>query len=392
MKTPLLCVALASLAISSAFCEESAAAADTLKATLTPLVQADRAKAVDRSTEIQQLVNAAPTGGTVQIPAGCYEVDQVIYVTNGKQIVGEGPEKTILYRGAVESRNHQGGIFKFAEPKTDGGRPSRVSGLSFIGVQDSSGAEKDWDFGVVLSNAKDFRVDHCYFEGFGLAGVKVMGQSRGVVDHCIFVNNFKPAINTVGYGVVVYGAEEWPEDPQLGSADATVVEDCIFIGNRHAISANAGAHYVFRHNLVQRNVAASAIDAHGPGYGSTRGTRAFEIYENTIDDPTHKWCGIGIRGGEGVIFKNTIKDYQYPIYLFLEFDMTPEMKAQFPVKDQVQNLWIWDNQILNGPAEPQIEKGAVEHIRPDHEFFTAAKPGYKPLEYPHPLVTADTAR
>lgn len=362
------------------------------KATIAPLVKADRSDAPDRTEELQRLVNSVSPGGIVRIPAGCYRVRDVVYVAGGKQIIGEGNDKTILYRSGDEARNHQGGIFTFTVPKMNNETPNRVSGIAFIGVQDAANQDKDGDFGITLNDASDFRIDHCYFEGFGWAGVKVKGKARGVIDHCIFVDNYKESLRNMGYGVVVYGANEWAEDPQLGTTEATVVEDCYFSGNRHSIASNAGAHYVFRHNRVQHGVAASALDVHGPGYGSKEGTRSVEVYENVFDEPLHKWCGIGIRGGEGVIFKNTIKDYNHSIYLFLEFDMSPEMKTQYPARQQVQNLWIWDNEIINGPAEIQIADDAVNHIKDGRDFFTKAKPGYEPLEYPHPLLRAETAQ
>jgi hypothetical protein len=103
------------------------------------------------------------------------------------------------------------------------------------------------DYGLIISNVPDFRVDHCYFEGFGFAGLRVQGASYGVVDHAIFVDNFKRGINNLGYGVVVYGAENWAADPEPGGANATFVEDSLFVGNRHAIAANV------RGNIQQRD-------------------------------------------------------------------------------------------------------------------------------------------
>lgn len=359
-----------------------------LQAKLAPLIQSERETASDRTQELQQMFYGAKSG-VVRIPAGFYKISHTISVPGGLKIIGEGCEKTVLYRSSDSSRNHRGGIMKFAPPKAEDSRTVRVSGISFIGVQDPTGSDSDWDFGVWLNNAKDFRIDHCYFEGFGFAGFKVVGRSRGVVDHCAFINNFKKSIGTVGYGVVVYGSDDWPEDAQLGTVEAVFVEDCLFSGNRHAIAANAGAHYVFRHNLVQHNVVTGPVDAHGPGFGSTRGTRCIEVYENLIEEPVHKWCGIGMRGGEGVIFNNTVKGYEYPIYLFIEFDLKPEEKTHYPLKDQIQNVWIWNNMTGEGPAEPLVEKSAVEFVQKDRDFFSTQKPGYKPFDYPHPLVKAD---
>jgi hypothetical protein len=207
-----------------------------------------------------------------------------------------------------------------------------------------------------------------------------------VVDHAIFVDNYKRGIDNLGYGVVVYGGNIWAGELEPGGAQATYVEDSLFVGNRHAIAASAGAHYVFRNNQVLHNVVACAVDAHGMGYGSSRGTRYAEIYRNTIGSPVHNWCGIGIRGGAGVIFENTIEGYKNPILLILEWGTPNALKSEYPAFDQVQELYIWDNQITGGPSEPQIDETGVGFIEAGRDYFTAPKPGYVPYEYPHPLA------
>jgi hypothetical protein len=95
------------------------------------------------------------------------------------------------------------------------------------------------DYGLTISNVHDFRLDHCYFEGFGFAAVRVEGDSSGVIDHAIFVDNYKRGIDNLGYGVAVYGKGFWEAEIQPGGAEATFVEDSLFVGNRHAIAASA---------------------------------------------------------------------------------------------------------------------------------------------------------
>ena len=337
------------------------------------------------STDLQKLIKASEPDDVVQIPPGCYEITDTIGISAGKRLIGAGMDKTILYRNPEESRGQDKPIF-WVLGRGEG--ETQISGIAFLGVHDTDDTGKDC--GIVITNNRNFRIDHCYFEGFGFAGVRTEGASRGVIDHSFFVDNYKKGIDNLGYGVAVYGANEWAGDPGAGTADAVFVEDSIFIGNRHAVASNAGAHYVFRHNRVQENVQACSIDAHGLGFGSSRGTRYVEIYGNVVEEPVYKECGIGIRGGDGVIFDNTIQGFRNPILLILEWGTPKHLKASYPAQDQIRDLWIWDNEIQGGPSEPQIDPEASGFIEQDRDYFTQPKPGYEPYPYPHPLATEDS--
>ena len=333
------------------------------------------------TADVQTLIDAAGPDGLVHIPAGCYEITDSIGISAGTRIIGAGMENTILYRDPEAFQNQSDAmiwIFGRGESLT------QISGIAFLGVRNTD--DQGEDTGVTFSNVRDLRVDHCYFEGFGLAAVRTEGRSRGVVDHSVFVDNFKKGIDNLGYGVAVYGTNEWAEDPGAGTEEAVFVEDNVFVGNRHAIASTAGAHYVFRHNLVQGSVEACAVDAHGLGYGSARGTQYVEIYDNVLEKPQYTACGIGIRGGSGVIFDNTLRGFRNPILLILEWGTPEYLKSSYPAKDQIREMWIWDNESSGGSAMPQIDKEAQGFIEAGRDFFTEPRPEYTPYTYPHPLV------
>jgi hypothetical protein len=333
------------------------------------------------SADLQALMIAAGPDGVVQIPAGCYQIIDSVGIPAGRRVFGAGMEGTILYRDPDTSRNGDEPIF-WIFGRGEGG--TQVSGIAFLGVRDTDDGGED--YGIVLHNSRDFRVDHCYFEGFGFAAVRTEGTSRGVIDHSVFVDNFKRGIDNLGYGVAVYGADEWADDPGAGTADAVFVEDSLFVGSRHAIASNAGAHYVFRYNQVRENVEACSVDAHGLGFGSARGTRYVEIYGNVVEDSVYKRCGIGIRGGDGVIFGNTLRGFRVPILLILEWGTPDHLKASYPAQDQIRDLWIWDNEVQGGPSAPRIDPEAKGFVEPGRDYFTQPKPGYEPYPYPHPLA------
>lgn len=378
-----LCVGLIVVALSLAACQggRDDHPAASLQRTIAAQLEDPGICPSGDSSDIQQLVDAAGPDSLVQLPEGCYIISTTINIPPGTRLIGAGMDKTILVRDPGKS---------YAQPilrvqgRMDAPGGTHISGLALVGVRNPDDTGED--YGLLISSLSDFRVDHCYFEGFGFAGLRVDGTSRGVIDHSIFVDNFKPAIDNLGYGVAVYGSGLWNAEIQPGGEQAVFVEDSLFIRNRHAIAASAGAHYVFRDNQVLQGVVACAVDAHGMGYGSNHGTRVVEIYRNVIEDPVYDWCGIGIRGGAGVIFENTIKGYENPILLILEWGTPEDLKAEYPAFEQVQELYIWDNRVSGGPSAPQVDETGVGFITLNRDYFTEPMPGYVPYPYPHPLT------
>lgn len=347
---------------------------------------------------LQRLVDAAEPNGVVELPWGCFEVKDTITVPEGVCLAGSGLARTILcqYPSQKDTDYRHGLRINASGPQSR----LRISGIAYVNVFPPT--DTTLDKGIEIYDCKDFRVDNCYFEGFGSAAVWVEGDASGVVDHCVFVDNYKPAIGNIGDGVGVERNDAWDDHLQLGGAKAVFVEDCVFAGSRHAISSNAGAHYVFRHNLVEDNVVSHAIDAHGPGYGSERGTQCVEVYENVVRNPHHDPnagppgerdtdIGILIRGGGGVIFNNTFQSYIRPIQVVLEFGMPDELKSSYPWRDQVHDLWIWNNVGDTGPTTAEVNgyTPSPQYIRLNRDYFTRQKPGYTPFTYPHPLTRTE---
>jgi hypothetical protein len=348
-----------------------------------PLAGAQPAEIIAAScsvADIQAAVDRLPEGGVVRIPAGEVEAIGTIRLTGGLSLIGAGWDQTKLYRGPASDMMKGGSVIS-----ADGanGKPIRISGLNLVGFLDpvSAGA----DNGIGISNATDFRVAHCRFQRFGSAGISVGGKLRGVVDHCLFVDIFKKPINNLGYGVVVGGTGEWRDDLVPGSGDSVFVEDSEFTGCRHAIASNGGARYVFRHNYIHANVVAQAVDCHGTGYGSKHGTQWIEVYENLIEKPAGGYLAMYLRGGGGVVFHNTIRNYFGGIGVTLDADPKEDWTRPYPIPNQIGNMWLWEN-TLNGQAIlPFIPPRSANHIQLDRDYFTKPMPGYTPFQYPHPL-------
>jgi hypothetical protein len=272
----------------------------------------------------------------------------------------------------------------------------RVTGIRFEGVSilDSGGQEISVgkEIGIYLENALDFRVDNCSFSHTGFAGVRTDGASTGVVDHSMFEDNFKPQVNTDGYGVVVYGVN-WLEQEPFGSGRATFIEDSTFRKCRHAAASNKGARYVFRNNYVVQNIRAHAVDAHGHEYGSLVGTEWIDVYDNWIEEPFSEGApcsppdsgacyAVHIRGGQGLVYRNNFVHYNQGIHLREDTDQ------------HTGTVYISGNELVvnegtrsrcpNSETSPMLCISGTRGT-PTYEFFLPAD--YVPYPYPHPLVT-----
>lgn len=312
---------------------------------------------------IQAALNALRGPGTVMLPPGRYQIDGTLMIRNdGVTLQGSGMDQTALIR-LVDGTNT-------AMVRSTGHAQVRVTGIRFEGasIRDPDGTElsNGREVGVLLENAADFRVDNSFFTHTGFAGVRTNGASSGVVDHCTFEDQYKPAVGTDGYGVVVYGIDALEGEP-FGSGRATFVEDSSFSLCRHAVASNKGARYVFRYNHVVQNEIAHAVDAHGQEYGSTVGTEWIDVHDNLIEDPIYLGYAVRIRGGTGVIWNNT----------FLGYNQGVELTQDTP--QQTGPVYIWDNYIAPDTSPMVRARGGAT-------FVLSPPDGYLPFPYPHPLT------
>ena len=332
---------------------------------------------------IQAAVHQAAAGDTVRIPAGTFNFNGSVSMNAGVTILGAGSNSTIL---------NKTGSSTTAMFVVNGGNGRRVTIGQFTlsGVTGSSSTTQD--NGIRINSCTDFHVFDIVFKNFGFSAVYVTGNSRGVIRKCSFIDIFRPAINNLGYGVVIYGDRDgsWNRPLNLGSGDAVYIEDCRFSNNRHAVASNDGAKYVFRYNTVVDNAGNfQSVDAHGREYGSPRGSRSFEVYNNTIDNSVRNaWCSIMIRGGDGVIFNNNLLrgTGSAPILLCNRTDGT-HVNASYPAPDQTRSLYVWNNKRGNGStAGVTVRDGHQRFFQLGRDYFHTEMPGYKPYTYPHPLA------
>lgn len=332
---------------------------------------------------VQYAVHSVGSGSTVRIPAGdCDWGTQQLDVPAGIALQGAGQDTTIIRRvGNVPNTSY---LVAF---NCANGKQAIFSDMTLVGNGD--GAIEDKGLGL-LNGCQDFKVHDAKFTGFIFSAVYVgdAPNQRGVIYKNRFIDNFSASLMNLGYGVVVYGGGAWPA-LDLGSKNAVFVEDNYFSGNRHNVASNNGSVYVFRHNTVVGQDPAkdfAMTDAHGLS-SSPRGSRSFEIYDNvymTNINSGLQRTAIGIRGGDGVIFNNTISN---KISRGVELMAEGFNCGAYPGQDQIRSVYIWNNRVLGRwmRAQSNIDNACPKSIKINRDYYLRPRPGYKPYTYPHPL-------
>jgi|CXWL01.1.fsa_nt_gi hypothetical protein len=321
---------------------------------------------------VQSAVALAVVGDTVRIPAGqCDWGSGNLAINAGIYLQGSGRDATLIHAST--------GTGALITVSCSNGKPALLSDIGLTGKANPA----IWDGGLNLTNdCQNFMVFNSRFSDFVDYGLSVRGNAKGVIYQNEFLNNYRPGQvgGATGYGVVVYGNGTWTA-LELGTEKAVFVEDNYFHGNRHAIASNNGSTYVFRYNTVISSDSVrhfSMVDAHGLS-SSPRGSRSWEIYENKLTAGTsaaQQRSAIGIRGGDGVVFNNTITN---PAVFARIIELLTEGGTTCPIPDQMTQGYFWSNspQIILNSSTGCLVEGT--------HYFQSALAGYKPYAYPHPL-------
>jgi hypothetical protein len=322
---------------------------------------------------VRLAANSAAAGTTVKIPAGdCNWGTQQLNVPGGVYLQGAGKDVTILRR--VGSVSESAYLIKY---DCTNGRRAILTDMTLIG--NGNGSIHDKGLGL-LNGCVDFKVANNKFTKFIFAGIYIQGaiKQRGVIYKNDFIDNYSNDLRNLGYGVAVYGDSTWPA-LELGTQNAVFVEDNYMKGNRHHIASNNSSRYVFRYNTVIANDLTkdfAMTDAHGKSSSPT-GSRSYEIYKNNYSAQLSsgmEYTSVGIRGGDGVIFDNTVaSNIKYPVTLEIEGSTC----GTYPAVGQIRQAWIWNSGAITNHCSSSIQL--------NRDYFTTAKSGYVPYTYPHPL-------
>ena len=253
----------------------------------------------------------------------------------------------------------------------------------------NTGSEQHADQGLYLRECRNFKIHRNLFTHLGV-GVAAYGSGttqRGVIYDNRFVQISRFASPTRGYGIEVNGLAITGA-LSLGTENAVFAENNYFERVRHSIASNNSSRYVFRYNTVKNGTTGSlgnahAIDVHGLESWAT-GSRSYEVYENNVsNDIDTNRAGVTIRGGDGVIFNNTLLDATHPI----ELRNSPGgagCSGSYPSTGQIRSLYIWNN------TPSTIENDCPSLIQLNRDYFLSVRPGYTAYPYPHLLRAGDS--
>ena len=370
------------------------------------VVTAGSCSAADVQTALDAVVTA---GGTVVLPAGACDWDsQSVTLDMQNQDVhlrgaGKGTGGTVIKRSSAGYDTY---ALTFNCAGANGG--VELSDIAFEGNAQTGGL----DAGVSLVNScQDFKIHDASFTKFVKSGVETVGtNSRGVIYQSDFTNNYDPGAPSdgYGYGVVVYGTDSDSRPTlSLGGPQAVFIEDNYFRQNRHSVASNSNSRYVVRHNefiTTDTTRQTAMVDAHGKNASINHGSRSWEVYENTLyfDGVDYQADGISMRGGDGVVFNNTLGGSKtsgltvaYVLQVVTENGCP--LGGQPYILDQTEKAWVWGNTWMQTVAgqgvtvrtpfseEAPFTMDCRLYFRLGQEYFLNAPANYVPYVYPHPL-------
>jgi hypothetical protein len=420
----------------------------------------------DIRPSLQSAVDTAVNGDVLQVPSGHFKFSGEVTITKLISITGAGTSNTVLYR-AEETPDADLDSVAMIHFDINSRAPSniRVRGITFKSKRPSitpgDGLSLAKDMGIQLTKAVDFKIEGCRFENFGRSAIDVRhfdDLARGVISNNEFFHNAKGLDGLgLGYGVAVYGENlQWIPDPHFGSDNFIFIESNNFDFHRHAIAAGGAGLYVARYNIITNNIISGAythaIDAHEarggtPGNGNYFSTRAVEAYRNTIVNTTfydgtpivpgidYKKLverAIHIRGGEALVYDNTIEGYRFGTFISYSYTGVP---VPYPVPYAIGyqsgqdlgaghsgtgpaeadgDVFYWGNsfsryQDAGGTPSPYSYEfhnnewpwgawasgctgGCTESVlKNERDYHAQARPGYAAYPYPHPKLRELTA-
>lgn len=383
---------------------------------------------------VQAAITAAVDGDTIALPScpGGTSWTTPLIITKALTIQGAGIGNTVLIDDVPKGNSSCAGASPVLRMDVAAPKRWRITGVTIRGRAPDTYVCNSGHV-VVQNTSKAWRIDNVRIENQQTSGIRVYGDTWGVVDHSQFQGSRKQGlvVEHGNWGGKTYGDGSWAEPPYWGTEKAVYIEDCTFTDDNPvgagAVDSLSGGRIVFRYNK------AAFLGTHGTESGGRRRSiRTFEIYNNTFDAGALAiYTAINLRGGTGVIYNNTFTGAYTSMVNVQNFrdtaaynpwgqcngsspyDQNLSGQSGYACLDQIGrstgNLIsgdtptpaAWPNQTLeplyqwgntkNGAANPVISSGAA-HILAGRDYYdNQVKPGYTAYSYPHPLTLSDSS-
>lgn len=298
--------------------------------------------------DVQEAVNLAVDGDTVQVPAGpCTWTGTLAWTDVNFTLQGASPctvatgaQGCIPISSAAPVANSSTATVITLSTATGisatiNTKPFRITGFYFVRNQATSiTIAINQSSSYLNTKVNGIRIDHNVFDDRAFAGnndVAVNGWVFGLQDHnshYVPLGDQSTLITEPGVGesdsnlAALTGSAAWARPSTLGTADSWYVEDSnFFVGNSTGSGSwpnpimgdgTAGNRFVVRHSTF----CGGAVETHGAYSRGTRGTSQWEVYDNDFYpyfsdcvtdasiDAGYQYDAIKLRGGTGVIFNN----------------------------------------------------------------------------------------
>jgi hypothetical protein len=418
-----------------------------LSALITATVQAATYTAASCSiSDVQTAINSAVGGDTVTIPA-CSQTNwsSTLTITKGITLQGAGAGQTILGDNVSKGGSTCTGGGPLIAWSVNAPNSFRLTGITIVGVTTDPGVCQRGHI-TVSGSTHSMRIDHTAIKPAQTVGIFIAGDIWGVIDHHTHVGQFVNGVRVEhldwnGTSSDSWGDQSWAQSISYGSGQGVYIEDSSFTSTDPnyvggATDCFSGGRLVFRYNTV------SMLNNQSHGADSDQRHRACrwqEIYNNTYTySNVNNLAFISwIRGGTGVFYNNTITASGYtnnivqasncrdasagcgagPSYApwgacngSSPYDQnsiggyrcvdqpgsgTSHLLGPDPsgtitpsnawVGNILDPVYVWNN-TLNGLSN-NTTTGST-NVANDRDYHVgAARPGYSPYTYPHPLDT-----
>lgn len=262
--------------------------------------------------DVQNAVNLAAAGTTVNVPAGSCTWTAPVNIKPAITLSGAGAGITNITSGLSGSQSH---LITFVAPSAG---VLRINGFTFTGLDyNHRGPQCTMPTGVAgYSYGATYRIDHNTFNANGTggggnnpAGLIDNFSCAGLIDHNTFTTpDSSEDIHNNGDGSIGFNGNGWTDAVVPGGPNMLFVEDNTFTDNsgsgnfqgNSSIESYNGSRLVFRHNTLN----SSQVDEHGTA--GFIGVRWYEIYNNSfVTSSTLQDKYMDLRAGTGTVYNNT---------------------------------------------------------------------------------------